>query len=118
MAARSDPTGHQAIIDHWCQLYERTRGQKYYFQPRDAKVIKELRAMVKDDDELKRLMAGYLAMDDDWLEDKGKALHFLPGNLQKVVQFVRRTKRTAPVSKAVVEPMQAWLEGRRKAVNE
>jgi hypothetical protein len=110
---RRDPSPHNALIRYWVDLYAELRGVKYPFMPRDAKVIKDLRAMYPDD-ELQTLMRGYLEMDDDWLEDKGRPLHLMPGSLTKVLRFVRGDKpRTAPVSKAVVEPMKAWLEQKK-----
>jgi hypothetical protein len=118
MTERRDQSPHNLMIRFWCDLYLERRHQKYYFTPRDAKTVKELREMVGDDEELRALMRGYLAMDDDWLEDKGKALHFLPSNIQKVVQFMRRpVKRVAPVSNEVASSMQEW-RARKRAVNE
>lgn len=113
MTDRRDPSPHNALIRYWVDLYADLRGVKYPFQPRDAKVIKDLRAMYPDD-ELQTLMRGYLEMDDDWLEDKGRPLHLMPGSLTKVLKFVRRDKQTRTPKN--LTGIAEWL--RDRAVNE
>lgn len=104
------------LLSHYDALYTARYGTRYPFNGgRDAKAMQGLREMYADD-QIKALMDGYFAIEDDFIESTGHSLGAFRGCLPKVIQFLRGPKpKVRAVSKDVVEPMQAWLERKKAA---
>jgi hypothetical protein len=114
---RTDP--HAQLVQFWCSLYEHTTGEKYPFNGgRDGKILKDLRELYGDD-KLRTLMSAFFEMADPFVEDTGHSLPLFRGCLTKVIAYLKRQSQPQrSASKAVVEPIQAWIDQRKKAANE
>lgn len=73
--------------------YQAHVGAHYPFNNgKDAKLLKELRAVYSDED-IKMYMSAFFEMDDDFIQNSGYGLGVFRGCLPKVIQSVKRSQR-------------------------
>lgn len=75
--------------------YQQHAGTRYPFNNgKDAKILKDLRAIYSDDD-LHRYMVAFFEVDDDFIQNSGYGLGVFRGCLPKVIQYVQRQQPKA-----------------------
>lgn len=90
--------------------YQEHVGTRYPFNNgKDAKLIKDLRAIYSDDD-IRTFMAAFFEIEDEFIEHAGYSIGVFRGCLPKVIAFISRgQKRDVPKN---LTGIASWMQKR------